>query len=232
MASTSAAHSAPKPTEKVITVSHAPACDAGKATNKQAEICDTVPTPEASGFYKDHITQILFSEQEISARVKQLGAQITWEYKGKDLIVVGLLKGALPFLADLVRVIDLPCKLDMVQVKSYSGTKSTGVVKMIKDLSEDCRDKHILIAEDLIDTGATLKWLQGHFRTKDCASVKLCCLLDKQTNRRTENVVVDYVGFLCPDEFVIGYGMDFYEVYRNLPCVAVLHPKMYSNLAE
>lgn len=188
----------------------------------------TKSSQKIEGFYKDHITEVLFSKDQIATRVKELGGQITADYKGKDLIVVGLLKGALPFMADLMRCIDLPCKIDMVQVKSYSGTQSTGVVKMIKDLSEDCRDKHIVIAEDLIDTGVTLKWLQGHFMKKDCASVKICCLLDKQTDKRSEDVHVDYVGFLCPDEFVIGYGMDFDETYRNMPCVAVLHPKMYT----
>lgn len=178
-------------------------------------------------YWKDHVTEILFSEQRIKQKVQELAAQITEEYKGKDLIVVGLLNGALPFLTDLARAINLPVVLDTIKVKSYSGTKSTGTIKLVKPMSEDVTGKHVLIAEDLIDTGRTLRWLVEHFKTKDAASVKLCCLLDKVTNNRVENVPLDFYGFKCPDEFVIGYGMDYDETYRNMPCVAVLHPKMY-----
>lgn len=178
-------------------------------------------------YWASEITEILFSEAQIKKRVKELAAAITEEYKGKELVVVGLLNGALPFLTDLARAINLPVVIDTIKVKSYSGTKSTGTVKLVKPMSEDIKGKHVLIAEDLIDTGRTLKWLVEHFKSKDCESVKLCCLLDKVTNNRVEDVPLDFTGFKCPDEFVIGYGMDYDEVYRNMPCVAILHPKMY-----
>merc|ERR1719379_1961721 len=183
-------------------------------------------------FYADDITKILFSEEEIAKKVEELGAKISMDYEGKDLVVVGMLQGAYMFFSDLVKQINLPCHIDLMRVKSYSGTSSTGKVRLLKDLSCDPKDKHILIAEDLIDTGATLKWLKKHFESKECASVKLCCLLDKITDKRVDGIFVDYVGFHCADEFVIGYGMDYNETYRNIPCVAVLAPHVYECQSE
>merc|ERR1719495_2252110 len=158
------------------------------------EECEKVTVEK---FYANEITKVLFTEDMITAKLRELGAQITKDYQGQNLIVVGLLRGALIFLADLVRHINLPVTIDVMTVKSYSGTASTGTVKLIKDLDEDPTGKHILIAEDLIDTGNTLVWLSNHLKSKNCASVKLCCLLNKQTKRRKVDVPIHYTGFNC-----------------------------------
>jgi len=185
-------------------------------------------------WYDDDLQKVLFDEATISNRVRELAADITEDYEndirnGEELIIVGLLKGSFMFLSELAKRINLPVKVDMLTVKSYQGTNSTGNVKLIKDLDLDPTGAHILVCEDMIDTGRTLIWLQRHLETKNTASVKLCTLVRKITNRRKIDIKLDYCGFECPDLFLVGYGMDFDERYRTMPCIGVLHSKMYKH---
>lgn len=174
------------------------------------------------------IKNIMISEEEIAKRVKELGKQLTEEYNGKELLVVGILKGCMLFLSDLVRTIDLPLTMDFMVVSSYgTTTKSSGVVRIIKDLEREIEGKDVLIVEDIVDTGLTLSYLIENFKTRNPKSVKVCSLLDKP-DRRKAQVDIQYVGFKIPDEFVVGYGLDYSEVYRNLPFVCVLKPEVYS----
>lgn len=174
------------------------------------------------------IKNVMIKEEEIAERVKQLGKQLTEEYDGKELLVVGILKGCMLFLSDLVRAIDLPLTMDFMVVSSYgTATKSSGVVRIIKDLEREIEGKDVLIVEDIVDTGLTLSYLVENFKTRNPKSVKVCCLLDKP-DRRKAKVDIEYVGFEIPDEFVVGYGLDYAEVYRNLPFVCVLKPEVYS----
>jgi hypoxanthine phosphoribosyltransferase len=178
--------------------------------------------------WKSNIKEIIYTDAEIALRVKQLAVQLSIDYKGKDLLVIGLLKGAFIFVADLLRELTIPYQCDFMALSSYGGsTVSSGHVKLLKDVGIDPAGKHVLILEDLIDTGNTLAWMQKHLKTKECKSVKICCLLNKIA-RRTADVTVDYNGFECPDEFVIGYGMDYDDDYRCLPFVGVLKPEAYS----
>ena len=183
-------------------------------------------TPEA---YRETIGKILFSESELQNRIRELAAQISRDYEGKNIVVVGLLKGAFMALADVARRLTVPNKVDFMVASSYgSGTKSSGVIKLKKDIDIDPLGQHILIVEDLVDTGNTLAWIKNYLLSKQPASVKICCVLDK-VSRRTAEVEVDYVGFECPDEFVVGFGMDFAGDYRTLPYVGVLKPECYLN---
>ncbi len=175
-----------------------------------------------------NIGKVLYSTSEIEQRVKQLALQISKDYEGKELVVVGILTGAICFMTDLLKHLLIPYKLDFMMLSSYgSGSKSSGVVMLKKDLARDPSGQHILIVEDLIDTGNTLKWLKNYLMTKRCASVRLCTLLDKKARREHGDVTVDYVGWVCPDEFVVGYGMDYAEDYRCLPFVGALRPEVY-----
>jgi len=175
-----------------------------------------------------NIDVVLFTQEEIQAKVKEMAVKISSEYKDKSIICVGLLKGAFVFTSDLCRHLTVPYQVDFMAVSSYgSSTESSGNVKIKKDIDIDPKGKHVLIIEDLIDTGNTLHWIQKHITSKDCASVKIVCLLDK-TSRRTSPVKVDYIGWEIPDEFVIGYGMDFSENYRALPFVGVLKREAYA----
>lgn len=175
------------------------------------------------------IKSIMISEEEIAKKVKELGKQLTEEYKGKDLLIVGILKGCMLFLSDLVRAIDLPLTMDFMVVSSYgTTTKSSGVVRIIKDLEREIEGKDVLIVEDIVDTGLTLSYLVENFKTRNPKSVKICSLLDKP-DRRKAKVDIEYVGFKIPDEFVVGYGLDYGENYRNLPYVCVLKPEVYTN---
>jgi hypoxanthine phosphoribosyltransferase len=170
----------------------------------------------------------MISEEELAKRVKELGKQLTEEYRGKDLLVVGILKGCMLFLSDLVRTIDLPLTMDFMVVSSYgTATKSSGVVRIIKDLEREIEGKDVLIVEDIVDTGLTLSYLIENLKTRNPKSVKVCSLLDKP-DRRKAQVDIEYVGFKIADEFVVGYGLDYAEVYRNLPFVCVLKPEVYS----
>ena len=174
------------------------------------------------------VKEILVTEEEIESKVKELAEKITEDYKGKNLILVGILKGAVMFLSDLAKNIKLPLKMDFMAVSSYGNSaKSTGEVRIIKDLEFSVEDKDILIVEDIIDTGLTLSYLTDNLRKRGARSVKIVTLLDKP-ERRSVNVPVDYVGFIIPDEFVIGYGIDYAELYRNLPYVAALKEEVYN----
>lgn len=177
---------------------------------------------------ENYIQEILISEEEITNKVKELGRQISNDYgDDQQLIVVGILKGAIIFLSDLVREIKLPIALDFMAVSSYgSSTESSGAVRILKDLERDVENKHVLIVEDIVDTGLTLKYLLDNLWSRKPASVKTCTLLDKPS-RRLVDVTVDYNGFSIPDKFVVGYGLDFAENYRNLPYIAILKPEAY-----
>jgi hypoxanthine phosphoribosyltransferase len=178
---------------------------------------------------EEDIAKVLITEDRIAARVHELGEEITRDYAGKDLILVGILKGCALFLADLVREIRLPLSFDFVAVSSYGAdTKSSGVVRILKDLDESVESKHVLIVEDIIDTGLTLRlsYLLDNIRARRAASVKVCTLLDKPVRRRVE-VPVDYSGFTVEDQFVVGYGLDYQGKYRSLPYIGLLRPEVY-----
>lgn len=173
------------------------------------------------------IQEVLFSEADLNKRISELGEQITVDYEGKPLTVVGILKGSNIFTSDLVRKINLPIKMDFMAVSSYgNATESTGVVKILKDLDRDIEGEHILIVEDIVDSGLTLKYLKEILFTRNPASVKICTLLDKPA-RRKEDIRADYIGYEVPDEFIVGYGIDYAERYRNLPFVGILKREVY-----
>ena len=174
------------------------------------------------------IGEILLSEEQIAAKVGELGARITADYAGRPVTLVSVLKGSLPFMADLMRAIDLPLRIDLMEVSSYGGTstESSGLVRILKDLSATIEDEDVLIVEDIIDTGLTLNYLVRYLRGKKPATLRICTLLDKPA-RRLVDIPVDYIGFEIPDQFVVGYGLDYGEVYRNLRFVGVLKPEVY-----
>lgn len=174
-----------------------------------------------------NIEVILFGEDQIQRKVRELAAEIGRDYAGRKVLCVGLLTGCFVFLSDLLRNLLVPYEVDFMVVSSYgSSTESSGSVKLKKDMSIDPRGRDVLIIEDLIDTGNTLAWIIKHLQTKGCESIRLCCLLDKESRRKAA-VHVDYVGFKCPDAFVVGYGMDFADEYRCMPFVGVLKPSAY-----
>lgn len=174
------------------------------------------------------IERVLVSEEELSEIVKKLGAQITEDYKDKNLVLVSVLKGSVVFMADLMREIKIPCTIDFMSVSSYgSGTKTSGVVKIIKDLDTDVvAGADLLIVEDILDSGVTLEYLIKVLSARNPKSIKICTLLDKP-ERRKANVKADYAGTQIPDAFVVGYGLDFNEKYRNLPYIGALKPAVY-----
>jgi hypoxanthine phosphoribosyltransferase len=173
------------------------------------------------------VERVLISEQQIQARIAELGAQITTDYQGRDVILVGVLKGAVMFMVDLARSIDLPIAIDFMATSSYgASTQSSGVVRILKDLDRSIDGKDLLIVEDIVDTGLTLKYLVELLKERNPASIKVCALLNKVKSRKAD-VELAYVGFEIPDEFVVGYGLDYAEVYRNLPFVGVLSPSVY-----
>jgi hypoxanthine phosphoribosyltransferase len=174
--------------------------------------------------YQGDVSEILISQEELAKRVAELGQQITSDYQGKDLLLVGVLKGAFVFMVDLARAIKLPLEIDFMAVSSYgAATESSGVVKIIKDLDCAIEDKHILIVEDIIDTGLTLKYICENLKSRAPASLKICALINKSKDRKAE-IDVDYTGFQIPDKFIVGYGLDVAEVYRNLPYIALYKP--------
>jgi len=171
---------------------------------------------------------ILFTEEELQQRVRELGEAITRDYEGKNPIFVGVLKGSFVFMADLVRCVDTPCTLDFMVVSSYgSGTKTTGAVKINKDLSEDIEGRHVIIVEDILDSGVTLNYLSKYLMNRGPASLRIVTLLDKPSRRKAE-VYPAYKGFEVEDNFVVGYGLDYAEKYRNLPYIGILKPEVYS----
>ena len=179
-------------------------------------------------YQENDIKKILFSKEEIKARIEEMGKQITQDYKdAKSLIVIGILKGSCVFYADLIREINLPIEIEFMSVSSYQDSSmSSGEVKIVKDVSTSVALKHVLFVEDIIDTGFTMSKVMEMFEERGAASVKLCSLLSKPDRRKVE-IPIDYLGFTIPDEFVIGYGLDFAERYRNLPFVGVLDESVY-----
>ena len=174
------------------------------------------------------IQEILISEQQIKERIAQLGEELTKEYAGKNPVVIGVLKGVAIFYADMIRQIKVPCQMDFMCISSYKGSKSSGNTNVRLDLAADIKDRHVLILEDIYDTGVSLSYLVSYLQTKQPASVKICTLLDKPEGRKPDiTLKADYVGFEIPNAFVVGYGLDFNEKYRNLPYVGVLKPEAY-----
>ena len=173
------------------------------------------------------IERILISKEEIADMVKRIGSAISDDYKDKELIIIGILKGGFVFMADLVREINVGCKIDFMAVSSYgASTKSTGVVKITKDFDIDINDKDVLIVEDIIDSGLTLTYIKELLNGRGAKSVKIASAFDKPSRRKVE-LMADYVGITVPDEFIVGYGLDFNNKYRNLPDVGILKPEMY-----
>ncbi|TYP58734.1 hypoxanthine phosphoribosyltransferase [Thermosediminibacter litoriperuensis] len=181
----------------------------------------------------EDIKEVLITEEEIKNKLRELGGKITRDYKDKDdVLVVGVLKGAVLFIADLIRHIQLPVQVDFMAVSSYgASTKSSGVVRILKDLDEDIEGKNILIVEDIIDSGLTLSYLYSMLKSRKPASIKICTLLDKPSRRKVD-IKVDYLGFEIPDFFVVGYGLDYNEKYRNLPFIGILKPEAVKPAGE
>lgn len=183
-------------------------------------------TVAEEGEKKFSIGKVLFTQDEIRNRAKELGAQITKDYEGKTLIILGMLKGAVPWMAELIKYIDLDVRIDFIAASSYgSGTTTTGVVKVKKDVDMDLYKKDVLIVEDIVDTGTTLAFMQKYLAERGPATVKICSMLDKPSRRTEHGAVPDYVGFPVEDLFVIGYGLDYDEKFRNLPYISYLKPE-------
>ena len=174
------------------------------------------------------IARVLLTEDQIKARVRELGAELMRDYEDKNPVFVGVLKGVVVFYADMIRAFDAPCQLDFMWVSSYQGTQSTGNMVVRKDVTTDLTGRHVVILEDILDTGRSLKFTYEHLLSKGAASVRICTLLDKPEGRVPGyEIEADYVGFAIPNEFVVGYGLDYDEKYRNLPYVGILKPEVY-----
>jgi hypoxanthine phosphoribosyltransferase len=175
------------------------------------------------------VAEVLLTEEQIQSKVAELGRRIAADYGGRQLTLVSVLKGSLPFMADLMRAIALPVRIDLMEVSSYGGTstESSGLVRILKDLSASIEGEDVLIVEDIIDTGLTLNYLVRYLKGKNPRSLRICTLLDKPARRLVE-IPVDYAGFTIPDRFVVGYGLDYGELYRNLRFVGVLRPEVYT----
>ena len=175
------------------------------------------------------VKEVLIPSEEIQSKVREMGERITEDYEGEKLLLVGILRGAIVVLGDLMRHIDLPCEIDFMDISSYgTGASSSGVVRILKDLEEDITNRHVLVVEDIIDTGLTLSYLRRSLLARNPASLEIFALLSKPSRRRVD-LEVKYLGFEVPDEFVVGYGLDYAGSYRNLPDVCVLKPEVFSN---
>jgi len=174
------------------------------------------------------VGEVLITGEQIEGKVGELGARLSTDYEGRDLVLVSVLKGALPFMADLMRAMTIPVQIDLMEVSSYGGTstETSGLVRILKDLSSSIEGKDVLIVEDIIDTGLTLNYLLRYLRGKNPRTLRICALLDKPARRLVE-IDIDYRGFTVPDQFVVGYGLDYGEFYRNLPFIGVLKPEVY-----
>ena len=173
------------------------------------------------------IERILISEEEIQKKVSEMGKKISDDFRDKDPLFVGVLKGCFIFMADLMRYVDIRCSMDFMAVSSYSGTSSTGAVKINKDLSEDIEGRHVIIVEDILDSGVTLSYLKQYLMVRRPSSISIATLMDKPARRKAD-IYADYSCFEIPDAFVVGYGLDYNERYRNLPYIGVLKPEIYS----
>lgn len=175
---------------------------------------------------KNDIQEVIVTEEQIQRRARELGMQITKDYDGKSPLLIGLLRGSVPFMADLIKAIDLDIQFDTMDVSSYEGTESTGEIKIVKDLDTPVKGLDIILVEDIVDTGRTLSIVKENLLHRGANSVTICTLLDKEA-RRTVDIKAEYIGFDCPDKFVVGYGMDFNQKYRCLPYIGVLKPECY-----
>ena len=174
------------------------------------------------------IERVLLSEEQLRQRVRELGEEISKEYAGKEILMIGVLRGAVMFMADLARAITVPVMIDFMAVSSYgTSTSSSGIVRILKDLDEEVAGKHVLIVEDIIDSGLTLSYLVDNIKSRHPASVRICTLLNKPERRKVD-LEVNYNGFVVPDEFVVGYGLDYAEKYRNVPFIGILKPAIYA----
>ena len=174
------------------------------------------------------VAEVLITEDQIRAKVRELGRLLSRDYADTEVTLVSVLKGSLPFMADLMRAIEVPVQIDLMEVSSYGGTstETSGLVRILKDLSSSISGRDVLIVEDIIDTGLTLNYLMRYLRGKNPRSLRICALLDKPARRLVE-IPIDYLGFTIPDQFVVGYGLDYGEFYRNLPFIGVLRPEVY-----
>lgn len=176
---------------------------------------------------KEDIKEVLFSSDTLSEKVRELAERISNDYKGKDLVVVGILKGSVIFAAELIKNISIPCEIDFMAVSSYgNSTETSGVVRILKDLDNGIEGKDILIVEDIVDTGTTLKYLLGYLKARKANSIEIVTLLNKPARRKVD-LNVKYMGFEVPDAFIVGYGIDYAEKYRNLPYIGILKPEVY-----
>lgn len=176
---------------------------------------------------KKDIAEILIGTEELQARVAELGRQISEDYRGRDLLLICLLRGAVVFLSDLIRAIEMPLEMDFIAISSYGdSTESSGVVRLVMDLKSNITGRNVLIVEDIVDSGRTLAYILDNLQTRRPADLKVCALLSKPSRREIE-VKLDYLGFEIPDAFVVGYGLDYAEGYRNLPFIGVLKPELY-----
>ena len=177
---------------------------------------------------KNDIKEVLLTESDLRSKISQIGKMISKDYEGRDLVLIGVLKGSVMFMADLMKEIEIPCSMDFMAVSSYgSSTKSTGVVRILKDLDFGIEGKDVLIVEDIIDTGVTLKYLVEYLKARKPNSLEICALLNKQERRKVE-ISAKYLGFEVPDFFLVGYGLDYAEKYRNLPFIAILKEEIYN----
>jgi hypoxanthine phosphoribosyltransferase len=175
----------------------------------------------------DDVELVLLDTETVATRVRELGSQLTTDFADRDPVLVSVLKGSLVFLADLIRAMEMPVSIDLMEVSSYgAGTETSGQVRILKDLSKSIQGRHVIVVEDIIDTGLTLNYLLRYLADKGPASIAIVCLLDKPARRLAE-IPIDYTGFSIPDRFVVGYGLDYDERYRNLPYVGVLKPSVY-----
>ncbi len=178
---------------------------------------------------RNDLKEVLITEQQVADRVKELADEISRDYEGKDVALLGVLRGAFVFIADLIRYLEVPFSIDFLAVESYySGTTSSGEVRMTKDLDESVAGRHVLVVEDIIDSGLTLHYLLDLLEARHPASLSVCTLLSKP-NRRKVEIPVRYTGFTIPDEFVVGYGLDYNQNYRGLPCIGILKPEIYGS---
>jgi hypoxanthine phosphoribosyltransferase len=176
------------------------------------------------------LARILFTAREIQEKVEELSREIVRDYAGQQVLMVGVLNGCFPFMSDLIRNMSVHLEVDFMSVSSYGGgNKSSGIVRILKDLNVNIEGRHVLLVEDIVDTGLTARYLMDNLRTRRPASVELCVLLDKQ-EARAEEVPIKYVGFECPNDFVVGYGLDYRQLYRNLPYIGVLRKEVFDRL--
>lgn len=177
---------------------------------------------------ENDIERVFFTADALQEKVKELGTRITSDYLEKNPLIIGVLKGSFVFMADLMRSINTYCDIDFMAVSSYgNGTTTTGAVRITKDLSYDVQNRHVIIIEDILDSGVTLSYLKKYIENRNPASISICTLLDKPSRRKSD-IHADYVGFICPDAFIVGYGLDYAERYRNLPYIGVLKSEIYA----